>query len=660
MPKADRHVWSDSATATRVRAEFFGEDGRAYSGLVDGYRPGFGHVIGFSYDKKIEGASGTWSLTVKRPESMSRRAFDRVWRDPENTWVKLTWMIDGQPIQACWGNVDSVNGNYDTAQAGARSATYTITGRDHGKIFEQTTMFVNMHEGGNSHGGIAAAVATWRAQKEAMRGPPDVIVRGLIETWLSNNYAVVQPWTLPTGLGGGPFADTLALRFDRMTEADDGVAFAANLLSSNQSGSGLWGTMTDWSNPVLNELFCDMVPDPGNPGQGNYIPGLYLRRRPFATQRDKRRWNALPKKRLARGDWSKMPLGLGGAAQRFNYWQLTLDQLAGADEGIAGTGVEGVDIGTPGSSLIFSESSIQRHGLRRYVANTKYLQALDQERARTLTDAIGRWLEILHDWFVVAPMQQSGTVVCTRVMPDIRVGEGLIVETDDGDQVFYVEGTSDQWTMGSGGTTKITVTRGEWADDDLLAYAYECAGYGRPLPAPPLTPETVALLTDEQVCQGLAGLVGVTGRILSQDEDGNNRFVEGGSTDMCQRTLVNERGALDITGGLSTDVVTEDAQIEGQGMGGLVSEGADVPESDALDSGPMNFEIDEEAEDLLDAQQDQQQADADAYAAERAERLAERTREQQAQQARMATYDPLTGIPTDEEHAAFVAEIWGD
>lgn len=642
MPRLDRQFWDPHATATRVRAHFHGEHEATYNGNVDGYRPGFGSIVGFQFRKQIGQASGTWSITAKRPDSMTDRDFSKAWRDAEGTWVEIDWICDGEVIAGCLGNIDTVGMTETTSQTGARARTFTITGRDHGKVFENTTMFVNMHQTG---AGGSAHVATFRAQTEALTGTPAFIVRGLIETWLANNYLEIQPWRMPAAFGGRGFADILVNRFDPMDKATDGEAFAAALRTSDQSGAPLWSTMSEWSNPVLNELFCDLVPPSADSSLAAWSPGIYLRRRPFATRQDARRWTSLRTRTLEPGDFKDIPMSKGGAAQRFNYWQLHLDQYAGSD-GLAAYGVDGIPTGQPGSTLIFSEESIERHGMRRYVASTKYLQTLSGSSAG-VQRALAAWLRVLHDWYVVAPLQESGTITCTRVFPEIHVGERLRVERSSGAQFFYVEGVEHTWEAAGPGVSRLTVTRGEWEGDNLLDYAYQ--NYGVEAPGP---------RSNIDSCDWLAA------------------FLERPRDQVCREVVVSEAGPTDITGG-TADAITDDSQIVSDTADGLVTEGVDggmdftLEEADAAaaDADGMTFTL-EEADDASAAAGAEYDAsggateDPSSVVDENGAPTEAEPTPTNVERGRPVRVDPLsgldteTGLPNDPANRAFLA-TWG-
>ena len=170
----------------------------------------------------------------------------------------------------------------------------------------------------------------------------------------------------------------------------------------------------------------------------------------------------------------------GGASTRFNYWTLQLDGLGSEGFNVSEIlqhGIDGVEYGRPGNIPIFNNASIAKHGVRRFQATTRYVPfPYDTARTQPTPDFIrlaARWLKKLHDWYGVAPREVSGTLETTRIFPEIRIGERVRVETDDGAITFYIEGVSHSYSYPGAGKTTLTVTRGEYEDEDLLADLYD-------------------------------------------------------------------------------------------------------------------------------------------------------------------------------------------
>ena len=289
----------------------------------------------------------------------------------------------------------------------------------------------------------------------------------------------------------------------------NGVLHNFNIISVDQQGSKLWDSMQSLSHGLLNEMWVDLAPPPSATPRGSsdtgqsggnqvsassrgpltgLVPSVYLRERPFPTRsRDSlhthhAKWDSLRTRQIQKGDVQARNLSKGGSAHRFNYWQLDATGVASQDYGnvnLLQRGIEGVEPGHPGNNPIFSGESMQRHGVRRYLQQSRFvpLRATDND-ANVWIRVAARWLKKLHDWFSVAPFELSGSMSLSRLMPEIRIGERVREERDEGAMLYYCEGVENTYHYGSGGSTTLTLTRGHYEDEDLLDFVY--AQYDRP------------------------------------------------------------------------------------------------------------------------------------------------------------------------------------
>ena len=555
------------------------------SGLVQAH-PRLGTITAFQSDKQLGAASGSWSLTVKKarqtPDSALRAGPRGLWRDPEDVWVRIKVVVDGQIIDTVLGLVDSVAESVMRSGSGARNETYTITGRDIGKIFETTELFVNFfHDPSRPLRAQGAVVATL---SEQLVGTPAHFVRVLLETWLGNDGAAETPWLMPQGLGGGPFfspaivsSSGLAGSSSRLTlegagmtgiqamrREENGEAIAPTLMQIDQAGGKLWDTMQEWSNGTLNEMWVDLAPASGAglADLESLVPTLTLRERPFPTREEGGRttnhtkWDQLLTHTLELGDVKDRKVSKGGAGQRFNYWKLQISGMGSegfnVDE-ILQRGVDGVESGHPGNIPIFNTDSIARHGVRMYNQTTKFIPFLYRTRADEADgDAVREqsrlglsffqiaagWLKKLHDWFVIAPYELSGTLTTTRMMPEIRVGQRLREQRLEGNIMHYVEAVSHSWQYPNAGSSTITVTRGEYEDDDLLEYVYAQYEQPRTLSQEELCPEVEGQEFDlvERLISGACRYTAVI-----DDADGTRRGLEEEFT-----TTIDDNAQLEV------------------------------------------------------------------------------------------------------------------
>jgi len=477
MTHVPRAVYQKTATHTRAVVSFHGDEG--FDGVINGAHPQIGRIVGIQTNKAFGDASGTFSVTIKKPqEFLGARSLHRLFPDPEDTWSKIKFVVDGQVIDTMLGLVDSVNEDTGRYGEGARVETYTITGRDFGKVFEQTELFVNLHDPSVFRNYLA--YKTWMEQQGAFLGTPDKIIRALIEVWIGNRGITEKPWELPRSLGASSLFEFLELATIQTMTSGNGNTFAPQLLSPDQRGR-LWDVMQEYSNGVMNEMWIDLVPNRGSPRDvSNLVPGVYLRERMFPTRGSRANWDRLPTFTLMPQDVEHRAVAKGGAANRYNYWTMGVPGFQGNQFSTAKLLQEayGSAFGKPGSIPIINAESIRRHGLRMWEGASNYLLINSPDEGKFWLGVAANWLARVHDWYSVAPLQLSGSLITTRLFPEIRIGTRIREVRQEGTIVYYCEGVAHDWQYPGRGRTTLTVTHGEYEDINLLDRIY--AQYDNP------------------------------------------------------------------------------------------------------------------------------------------------------------------------------------
>ena len=500
MPRETRITY-EQATHTRALVSFHtDQDNGLNIGTPVRSHPRLGKIIHVSTRKSLGSASGTFTIRVKKdrdalgPNSALRAPPHGWWRDPEDVWVKIKWQVDGQIIDGMLGMIDSVREITERTGGGQRSETYEITGRDFGKVFEVTEVFVNLfHAPGEPIQRLTSLLDTWL---ENLIGTPAHFVRVLIEAWIGNYGAAEAQFTLPPSLGGTAFDSILSKAgIEDMCGSVNGLTLGTAMLQIDQSGGKLWDLMQEYANGVMNELYVDLAPNAlASSDQGrdleDMVPTVFLRERPFPIRSDDGRttnntkWNGLTTHTLALGDVRTRGPAKGGASNRFNYWTIHL-QGVGTEgfnvQEILQRGIDGVENGVPGNIPIWSNGSISKHGVRRYMAQTRFIPfyaqgELAQEDRENFFRLSARWLKKCHDWFAIAPFELSGQISTTRLQPEIRIGHRVREVRNDENIVYYVEEVENSYDYGDKGprsSTTLTLTRGEYENDDLLDFIYE-------------------------------------------------------------------------------------------------------------------------------------------------------------------------------------------
>ena len=436
-------------------------------------------VIAFNYTKANNIASGYFTLTFLPTENW----FSEI---APGDWI-LIYLTNGQTDKyhlRCFGNVDSVNFSDDiSAETGARTVRYTVSGQDFGKVLDKYFIFINPWIGTADFNEVVL-----KNILALLDVSPDEAIKTLLQVFLSKQIDAfggfegqqgLKQWFLPSelaqkfgGYGGtdNRFFDILNLK--NIQKGLDGRCLIKNL---DIQGS-LWSMLKEYSNFPINELFVELDEDEK--------PSIYLRMIPFTFK-----------------NYSDALLSNIGY-----FLDLDVVQIGGQDILASSVGVNEHDRRTmfflasefldkdPASSAIsatvvapefpwINAAECKRYGLSIYKLSTPYLTITSggQINNQLLTS----WNKIIKHWFQDNPYLQSGTIVISG-RKDVRLGKrldvvsGPMINYDDTGSVkrsFYIEGYSDNWTFGNLWTQHLTLTRGVYIKDGAEKFYYDMAGY---------------------------------------------------------------------------------------------------------------------------------------------------------------------------------------
>lgn len=479
--------------STRTTVSFHTDPRNGFDGTDKAGRHLF-RVVGHTFHKSLGDPAGNFTLTLKRAPGAP--PLDELWRDPEGVWLKLGMLVNGVPCDVSLCNIDTIQPSVMRGDRGERAETLNIAGRDHGKVFGDTELHINIFE----REGSIPMVPLYDALHQSLQGKPHDFVTALIEQWLGNNKLADAQWQLPASLYQGKrFFDILNMT--TVSKKTRGDLQDPSLLNPDQQGRKLWDALQEYANGLLNEMWSDLATDPTgrafaqmDPVTGralevrqlsNLRPALYLRERPFPSHELKHaKWDRLITHNIYPEDVKARSLAKGGAANRHNYWLLDpiglnakgYELFYKIQEETASVGPDGSGLlnGQPGRVPIYDLDSIRKYGMRRFSQSTRFLPLTDDQDAETAYSISARWLQLIHDWYVVAPLEVSGNITLGRAMPWIRVGHRIREHLRDGRQiVYYVEGVEHKHQFPTPGNTVLTLTRGEPVGRDFLHEVYE-------------------------------------------------------------------------------------------------------------------------------------------------------------------------------------------
>jgi hypothetical protein len=460
-----------------------------------------GGLASFQWSKNMGQGAGNWTAVFK--ELGKDDTFDfRTLVDGD--WADVYVLRNGLRIPLCRGMIDQIR-ERKRSSGGATVREWLLTGRDHGLIWDYPITWTSVWVqtlGEISQGLMTAAV------KGAVGGRPDEIFRILTEAALGAGKEAGQ-WELPPSLAelaGGKrrFWDTLKL----VSLAASKSARSSGLRGSYWNEAQLWNTgaqtlhqaLQRWCNPMLNEIYYDLLPPAGflpqNGLNGFAIapqvaegiaaadpadltgairfesdlqpeptlslvsdnaefghPAAYIRERPFIStiEGSASMWFSLPTWTIP--DWLILQDDLGyGGHERYNLFELL------ADIGL-GTSQEQ----PPQAKPVWNRVDIRARGLRAMQQSTHFLAQFNA--------AFGGWLEerktwqrLLVDWYGPSPYLRQGQITVKAALPEIRIGHRLIIDPggdESSREQFYVEGVSLNYAFPPGsGSTTLTVTHG--------------------------------------------------------------------------------------------------------------------------------------------------------------------------------------------------------
>jgi hypothetical protein len=479
-------------------------------------------IVNFSWEKVLGQPSGTWTLIVKDKwdeEGKKKRIEFGQFGVMDGDWIDLVFLRNGIRIPICRGVVDSVRESR-VAVGGATAKTWTLTGRDHGSMFEYPITWSNLHV--QSLNQLVKGLFTERV-KGSVGGTPDETFRILIEaTFKAGTYS--GQWNIPKALAdnvvGKRFYDILQVAPFRASKGGDEHlrgTYRNELQLWTSGGQTLHQTLMQWCNPLLNEIYYDLIMPPAfvpaghglaswwaafdkgealNPNEisvqdtaatyaepANPLTGTtqeeqfgkiaaFIRERPFPNTigADSSLWFDLPTWILP--TWLLQVVDLGRAGyQRYNLFNLL------ADFGM-GTQPEQQAMAKPR----WNRDDIANRGLRIYEQTTKYYAENPADWMKARSD----WQQLLTDWFGPSPIYRQGSITVKVPLPEVRVGQRLILDPGDEQrrEQFYVEGVKIQYNgptqnAGAVSSTAFTLTHGYvGADIDLLSMVNQVSGAG--------------------------------------------------------------------------------------------------------------------------------------------------------------------------------------
>lgn len=467
-------------------------------------------IVSASTRKTLAEPAGTFNVTLKPTDRPGGDFVNLLGQISDDDWALVgATDSDGVDWIITTGLVDSLR-RQRSGTAG--STTYTLQGRDLGKVLIKTDLLDMPWLGTELGSGYRTAyVANLIINSiDPLDLSPGRAVAALLEYGLAGGAyrGSAQFWAVPESLAFGPItgkppvdpfirqaSDVIATDIDPDTSGI--MPSQITIPTGIGTGGGLWAMLTQYANTLLNELHVDQIPESrafvsptafaiGPDGYSKSKQTVRLRQRPFpsittlssragsdlgigVTGSDT--WRVLPANEFPETDLEAYDVGRSGA-ERFNWF--SVDSAIGPE--VTQKAIYAMLQGqTPQGQWWDSipavfQTSIERHGLTRLQQATTYLTSAAQDGDMLIAR---EWTRLLRDWYAPNPVFLSGTATIAYLAPGVRVGERFRVRLTDGTvEEFYIEGVEHRFVKrpdGSAhGNTTLSITRG-WSLPDANA-----------------------------------------------------------------------------------------------------------------------------------------------------------------------------------------------
>ncbi|MBT8430091.1 MAG: hypothetical protein KJN79_09295 [Gammaproteobacteria bacterium] len=440
-PHSGDQIWTDR----KARARVFSWDRAETEGTI----------LALNTHKTMGAPSGTWQATIKLAHDSD---LDLARGDiMDGDWVDVIFLRNGIEFSVMRGVVEAVQLKKMSAE-GVTARTFTLTGKDHGAPFEMPIAWQSFWV--QSLGQLFRGIMTDRV-KGAIGGSPDEMFEILIDAAFAKGRGGNRSnWQLPDSLAKVSTDDPVEEPYFRQalqvtTEPTRG-AYYNEIQAWTQVGQTLHQTLQQWCNPIMNEIYYDLVEGLRRIGNEKARPEMYatLRERPFCNTVEglEGAWFSLDT--LSVPDWLVEDYEVGrDGTQRYNLIEL-----------IADFGFVNPQEAAAFAAPIWDRIDIEIHGLRPWQQNVRYV-AKDNAQQGLWQNERKLWQKLLTDWYAPNPYFGNGRIGAGILLPEAKIGTRVKYDTDNEktSERYYLEGVENTYSFsraGHYGRTKLSVTRG--------------------------------------------------------------------------------------------------------------------------------------------------------------------------------------------------------
>jgi hypothetical protein len=371
---------------------------------------------------------------------------------------------------------------------------YQISGRNFGKVFEQTDIWYDPYSIQ-----VKTLDVALRTSGLEIVGSPDEQVNLLLDTFLGEGgqfndkrTTPLKQWFLPRGIlslfgsssANGYFNDILEREIK-----EDLPGYKPRSMLTPESNGSLWEVIKRSCNDLVNEVYLEEV----RKSDGSVVPMIVMKPRPFQTPFFNAR--ASSDSQFGSEDF-KIRSALKGAYKSLQeyskesyveilqseiiYENLGRDDHSRINMLFFNTTLNRQYILSPSSNLgsantisnpVFTRPSIMRHGLRRMDALLEYCHSERDSVSGASSNNIELFKAFatqLYDMNYVNHLYEQGTIECTGVL-EAELGKVLVVKGKNTEpkKIYFIEGYEHKWQYPNLWTTIFTVSKGQFRHDGL-------------------------------------------------------------------------------------------------------------------------------------------------------------------------------------------------
>lgn len=465
-------------------------------------------------DKSLSAPSGTFDITLLPSKNWKQLI-------SPGDWVVIYLYRENTPFAfenkniVLVGNVDRVSRTKQKDEETDKTLVrYNISGRDFGKVFEETDIFANPYLAQTADPGLVNTCLFTAGLP--LFGSPSEMVKEVTNVFLSPTGANLSgissagatpsiplgQWALPielVGLLGSIGLPTFHTILN--TQIESGLPGLSTRIAIQPDQSvNLWGYLTRSSNKLINQIWTDLLRD----SDGAVKPTLFLRPRPcsvfFKSDKDVIKTSSLIDL-VESGDFIELSsdeiyfsnLGRDDETYSNMIW-LRAKMIDGdtAKQQFENIVMKPGQVGLP----MYSREYILRYGLKRFDDQIEFIYDKSADGGTVDADLYKSFIAFLYDIKGYGRLYETGTIEAAGTInartgmvlrlpsesPPVSGIESLKLSSPQDDsskaKLYYVESYRHEWKFPGRWTTTFSVTQGQFEDQSNPFVDLETEDFG--------------------------------------------------------------------------------------------------------------------------------------------------------------------------------------